>query len=283
MSGFPVFQISDFGCVRETEALYVNSLEAHLKTHRFIEKPHRHDAYLMVFFTAGKGHHEIDFESFEVKRGSFFALQPGQVHHWELSEDTKGFIAIWPEAAYRMYFRQKEPSDYPFFSASDSSPEVIFPETEIKNVQPYFELLVREPEPLFQNDKALNLLDGILIEAARLHPQRKTRQATVYHQKIREFVQLIETHFRQEKSAAFYAGQLHITVKHLNRISKALLQKTATEVITARILLEAKRLLTDQSLNVSEIAEQIGFEDYSYFARLFKKQAGQSPSGFRNR
>ena len=68
--------------------------------------------------------------------------------------------------------------------------------------------------------------------------------------------------------------------KHLNRISKACLNKTTTDLITDRIILEAKRELTHSNLTVREIADKLGYFDNSYFARLFKKKSGQTPIEF---
>jgi AraC-like DNA-binding protein len=68
--------------------------------------------------------------------------------------------------------------------------------------------------------------------------------------------------------------------KHLNRISKACLNKTTTDLITDRILLEAKRSLTHTTLCIGEIAENLGYLDNSYFARFFKKKTGETPLEF---
>jgi AraC-like DNA-binding protein len=92
----------------------------------------------------------------------------------------------------------------------------------------------------------------------------------------------LEEYFRTEKLPSFYAEKLSITLKHLNRICNEILQKTATEVITDRVILEIKRMLIDKQLAVNEVAFKVGYEDYSYFSRFFKKQTGLSPTEFRN-
>jgi AraC-like DNA-binding protein len=99
--------------------------------------------------------------------------------------------------------------------------------------------------------------------------------------KIKNLEVLLENNFKTEKAPFFYASQLAITLKHLNRICNEMLQKTTTEVILARIILEAKRMLMDKKFTVNEIATELGFDDYSYFTRLFKKHTGMTPTDFR--
>ena len=91
----------------------------------------------------------------------------------------------------------------------------------------------------------------------------------------------IQKHYKTEKAPSFYAAQLHITLKHSNRICNERLQKTTTEAITDRVILEAKRMLFDKDFTVNEIALRLGYEDYSYFTRLFKQHTGFTPSHFR--
>jgi AraC-like DNA-binding protein len=64
-------------------------------------------------------------------------------------------------------------------------------------------------------------------------------------------------------------------------MAQKVLGKTAGEVIRDRKLLEAKRMLVNLDLNVSEIAYQLNFSDSSHFSKFFKKHTGRSPEEFR--
>ena len=44
---------------------------------------------------------------------------------------------------------------------------------------------------------------------------------------------------------------------------------------------DAKKLLCQENLSVEEVAEQVGYHDYFYFTKAFKKYAGVSPSVYR--
>lgn len=285
MKKYPIYSVQNFNCNDIHREFYVNTFKEHLKSHSFVEEPHRHDSYLMVFFTNGSGIHEIDFDSFKIKSGSLFVLQPGQMHHWSLSEDIEGFVIIFSQELYNLYFGQKKINDYNFYNSILNRPEVDFKTEEIAKILPYFDLLIQENSDnnKLQLDKMLNLLDCIHIEIARKYGETFSHQTHSYNIKISAFEILLEEHFRTQKLPSFYAEKLNITLKHLNRICNEILQKTATEVIMDRVILEIKRMLIDKQLAVNEVAYAVGYEDYSYFSRVFKKQTGLSPTEFRNK
>ena len=97
---------------------------------------------------------------------------------------------------------------------------------------------------------------------------------------LRQFEDLIEDNFRSEKLVKQYAFKLNITEKHLNRVTKSCIGKTSTQLISERIILEAKRMLFYSKLNVSQIGEALGYFDNFYFVRFFKKNVGITPLAF---
>lgn len=284
MKKYPIYEVQHFSCHSDDPELYVNTFQEHLVNHSFVEQPHRHNSYLLVFFTHGSGTHEVDFDVFDIQPGSLFVLQPGQMHHWNLSLDVAGFVIIYAQETYDLYFGQKKIGDYPFYSSVHNKPEIRFDPLEMQAILPYFDLIVHEngSKETGSRDKIINLLDCIHIEIARNYSALHSHQTHSYNVKIKNFEIVLEQHFRSRKPPSFYASELSITLKHLNRITNEILKKTATEVISERTILEAKRMLTDKQLSVNEIADSLGFEDYSYFSRFFKKQTGQSPTAFRS-
>jgi AraC-like DNA-binding protein len=104
------------------------------------------------------------------------------------------------------------------------------------------------------------------------------------------FLELLEHQFPtneskaslQLRSASDFAAQLSVHVNHLNRAIKRTTGKTTSKIIAERILEEAKILLKNSSLNVSEIAYSLGFTKASHFTNFFKKHVDVSPLKFRN-
>lgn len=283
MKKYPIYSIEQFNCNSVHSDLYMNTFKNHLLSHSFIEKPHRHNFYVLVFFTHGSGTHEIDFDRFEIRPGSVFVLQPGQMHHWNLSNDIDGFVVFFSKEIYNLYFGQKDIEDYPFYAGVHTSPEIVLDSDEVKAILPYFKILIHEgnANQLLKQDKLLNVLDSIHIELTRKYVEVYEHHTHSYNVKIKNFAVLLEQKFKTEKAPFFYAEQLHITLKHLNRICNEILNKTTTQLITDRILLEAKRMLLEKKFSINEIATELGYDDYSYFTRLFKKHTGMPPSVFR--
>jgi AraC-like DNA-binding protein len=83
------------------------------------------------------------------------------------------------------------------------------------------------------------------------------------------------------RSASDFAKQLNIHVNHLNRAIKETTDKTTSQIIAERVLLEAKTLLKHSSWNVSEISNALGFTEATHFNNFFKKHSTLSPLKFR--
>jgi AraC family transcriptional activator of pobA len=82
-------------------------------------------------------------------------------------------------------------------------------------------------------------------------------------------------------SVNYLAEQLHISPGYLSDVLKQESGKTALEHIHIYLIAEAKNRLTGEDQSVSEIAYALGFENLSYFSRLFKKEVGVSPVAFK--
>lgn len=65
------------------------------------------------------------------------------------------------------------------------------------------------------------------------------------------------------------------------RIFKRETQKTITEYINAQKMTLAKELIQSRSLSLSDIAANLGYDNYNYFSRLFKKHYKTNPNAFK--
>lgn len=77
------------------------------------------------------------------------------------------------------------------------------------------------------------------------------------------------------------AGELNLSPRYLSDLLKQETGKTAIELIHLFLISEAKNLLKGVDQGIAEIAYQLGFDNLSYFSRLFKQEVGISPLQFK--
>jgi AraC family transcriptional activator of pobA len=104
------------------------------------------------------------------------------------------------------------------------------------------------------------------------------------------FIELLERQFPIEslqqrlvlRTAKDFADRLSVHVNHLNKVLRENTGKTTTDLISARVIQEAKILLKQTDWNISEIAYSLGFEEVAHFSNFFKKQTTLAPVTFRS-
>ena len=194
MKKYPIYSIQRFNCNDINSDFYINTFQNHLIDHSFVEEPHRHNSYVLVLFTNGSGTHDIDFDTFVIQPGSMFFMQPGQIHHWSLSDDIDGFVVFYSQEMINLYFRQKTIEGYPFYHSLGNSPEMVFDVKETKSMETYFYAMLEEYQgnKMMKQDKIINLLDSIHIEIARKYNEDFIQEAHSYNVKIKNFDGLLE-------------------------------------------------------------------------------------------
>ncbi|NQX84791.1 MAG: helix-turn-helix domain-containing protein [Flavobacteriaceae bacterium] len=288
MTKIPILNIKQFEAPKVLKDVYCNTLDAHFKNNaQLIHQPHKHDFYLCVLFENGKGIHTIDFNSYPIAAGSVFFLKPGQTHFWKFDTPPKGYIIFHTPEFYNAHFQHKDTKNYDFY-ATQNPPHLILKQSESTAIAIYFKLLYHEyiQNLKHKRQKLANLIDTLYIDLAREYQNTialPVHQSPVYLKTIDTFEATIETHYKTEKTVRFYASQLNITTKHLNRITKQTLNKTAIQLINERVILEAKRLLSYNKMPLKDIAIALGYEDYAYFSKRFKQSTTVSPLAFQKK
>lgn len=95
------------------------------------------------------------------------------------------------------------------------------------------------------------------------------------------FINLIDENYKKGLPVSEYASIMNFSSRTLSDLTNNFLNKTPSQMIQERMILEAQRMLLHSDLNISQIADHLGFEDPSYFVKYFKKHVQQSPSDFK--
>lgn len=97
------------------------------------------------------------------------------------------------------------------------------------------------------------------------------------------FMKLVSKHFKEEHNVDFYAEALCVSTKHLIRVVKEIMGKTPHVVICNELIHQAMAMLEDESIPVSQIAEELHFSDQASFCKFFKKHKKVTPMAYRRR
>ena len=114
--------------------------------------------------------------------------------------------------------------------------------------------------------------------------ERLSEEATSrrnYSPLVRQCVEYIDRHYRQELTLEDLGGEFHVNGVYLGQLIKKEVGMTFLKYLTARRIEHAKRLLRDYTHNVSEISELVGYKSGQYFSQIFQKHAGMTPNQYR--
>lgn len=119
----------------------------------------------------------------------------------------------------------------------------------------------------FRKDEALvSYLKILLVMATRMKlDQQSVQNADTMNGKqlilIQNLKNATEDNFRIKHSASHYADLLHLTPTSLARVVKKHFNETLSDLITERIIIEAKRKLYLTDKTIKEIAYELGYDD----------------------
>lgn len=264
----------------------VDYFDHYLAAHTDLHFPHKHSFYHLVYFTKGAGTHSIDFKTFPVIKGQIYFMVPGQVHTWEFNGITEGFIINFSAHFIHTFITNpRYLEQFNFFSGNINEQVIDIKKEHQKEMVQLFETIINEHRSLneFKEDMVRIAMVQLFIQISRCSNKKPLSDAKKYNSIVfKNFQKLIDQNYKIKKLPKDYAVLLYITPNHLNALCNDIAGNSAGELIRNRILLEAKRLLINVGISISEIAIELNFIDNSYFTKFFKRYTGTTPELFRN-
>lgn len=253
---------------------------------------HVHSFYEILWFQEGEGRHTVDFMEYEVRPGTIFFLSPGQIHHFDRQDGYKG-VAIkmctnmmktevaGATGISQMFLK------YSVFHAYDSTPYYrIDPQTAMM-LHPLVDEMEAESmrHNEFGNADILKSLLTIFLAKTERYGSQEARQRLdtlrPSHQLFIQFRRMVEKEFCHLHTVQEYADRLNVAVRTLHKSVNECSGRTPLTLINDRIMLEARRMVRYTDMMIKEIAADLGYDDPSYFVKLFKRHTGHLPSDFR--
>ncbi|WP_158828370.1 AraC family transcriptional regulator [Mucilaginibacter lacusdianchii] len=251
------------------------------KKHSGIIGAHRDDHYLFFMIEQGTVSFMVDFTEITINNKSIFYVLPGQVHYGTHSENTSGwFIAVDTALIakeLRSVFENRLLLQQPF-QLNDT--QYLKYQSILRLMQDHY---LTDTNGSFYLSIMQSLLNSFLSMVAcgycneAVSTKSQSRPIQIAH----DFKQLLNDNVQLVKSPSAYASMLNISESYLNEALKKVTGFSVSYWILQEIMLEAKRLLYYSQLNIKEIAHHLGYDDHTYFSRLFKKANQITPLAFR--
>ncbi|WP_018342685.1 helix-turn-helix domain-containing protein [Cytophaga aurantiaca] len=245
--------------------------------------------YSLIWIQKGNGMVRADFSEYNFTQNTLFAFSPYQPFMFQTTEPIEGIVLNFHPDFFCIHKHHQEVAcSGVLFNNIYNPPFASIDEQTSNNFEMLLEQIKVEMQnpALAQYELLVSYLKIFLITASRLKSKQQTEMSGSRNEGEEPFIlqnlkNYIEIHFKSKHSASDYADLLHISVKALAKITKMHFNKTLTDLISERIIIEAKRELYLTNKAVKEIAYELGYEDEHYFSRFFKNHSDISPQLYR--
>lgn len=253
---------------------------------------HVHSFYEILWFQEGRGIHTIDFNDYEVMPGTIFFLAPGQVHHFDKKDGYKGVAIKMCTDLMKVNTADGNIDNlflkYNSFHTFDSTPYYKIDSQTAQMIMPLVDEMEEESK-LYDQPGNVDILKSLLciflvkIQRHGIHEAGKNLDMLKpSHRLFIQFRRMVEIEHHRLHTVQEYADRLNVAVRTLNKSVNECSGKSPLAFINERIILEAKRMTKYTNMMFKEIAANLGYDDPSYFVKLFKRQTGYLPSEFRD-
>lgn len=245
--------------------------------------------YSLIWVKNGIGTLRADFSEYAFDEDTLFSFSPYQPFMLNVKAEISGLVINFHPDFFCIHKHHHEVACHGVLFNNIYNPPLVQVDDGAKA---NFEMIIDQFKTEMQNpalaqyELLISYLKIFLITASRLKTEQQTeaKKVTVDNEEpfiLQNLKNYIETHYKTKHTASDYADMLSITPKALTKLTKAHFNKTLTDLIAERIIIEAKRELYLTNKSIKEIAYELGYNDEYYFSRFFKKNADVSPQLYR--
>ena len=250
------------------------------------------DFYLIGLKKVKSGYVLYGRTKFDHETGSMIFIKPRQVvemRNLEFEED--GYILVFHEDFLTGHSLHEDIQRYAFFDYETNEALHLAPKEEkiIWNIFYTIEQEYNNNEDEFSKEIILAGINSMLKYAERFYKrqfinrkQLSGKTVTGFNKILKEYIKDGSLNDNGLPSVGDLAKRLNISSRYLTDLLKIETGKTAIELIHVALIGEAKDRLRKKDKSISEIAYDLGFENMSYFSRLFKKETGMLPTSYKN-
>jgi len=243
------------------------------------EDAHFHDFEELILVTEGSLEHYIDFQVEVISAPAVSYVSMGKMHRVVEHDDLRGWVINFqtefiPDSKLNFYSN--------FFTSTSIRISPDSCTNRFITLCQIIEAEYKQENPDLSTIRHLTtgLISMVEAERKRIIPiesEIKASQIATFN----NFLKILEENYRRDEGVTFYADKMNMSERNLNIICKNNFQKSVSEIIETRKLIEAKNQLIHSDKTVSEIGYDLGYNEKSYFTRVFHNKLSVTPTQFR--
>lgn len=255
-----------------------------------------HTSLEIFVCTRGNGRYLIGEKEYAFEEGDVFVINDSELHKSEIYENGFFDALIVMFSAEKMFQNNTVIDNRDilemFYNRTDSFSHLFRPEPDKKLIyENVCNLMLREYEEKQEGYKGAvkMLLTWFLLELNRQYMRDEgdhicyTIGEKIKHKKIiSEVLNYVDQHYKEDIVLGELADKLYVNQSYLSREFKKETGYSMVKFITNKRIREARTLLRDTDLLITEIATTVGYNNITHFNAMFKKEIGISPKEFRN-
>ncbi len=226
--------------------------------------------FQFIYLVKGKGYYDFGKGIEEVSDGNLIVYLPGQPHNYE-------YLAKDGTELYWLHFTGSQAGEWMRkFNFASKQVFQIGIRGDCIDLFKKITYEIQDKRPYFQHVAGVYLMELILILTRKLENLRSDNGKAM-NETIRSIISYMYENYHHKISVNTLASRCNLSMYRFIHKFKDATGMTPIEYLTKIRIDEARYLLSNSLLNISEIAEIVGYEDPLYFSRVFKKIMGVSP------
>src|SRR5690625_2644551 len=247
---------------------------------------HLHDDYEIFYLLEGERIYLINRKKYVVKANNLVFIDKNIIHKTKVTDvpNTKRVVINFQDS----FLTGNE--DMLLNQLFDRGPHIIrIPANKVEIIQTLIKKLLSEYNSNADNTDAYiqTLLIQLLIESTRLlNTQENDFAAEVYDDyfvkhEIAEIIRYIRSHYNQDISLSLLSNRFNLSEQYISRLFRKVTGVTLINYLNAVRINQAKRLLLETSLKVTDVSKRVGYSNNVHLWRVFKRFTGHSPNEYR--
>lgn len=240
-----------------------------------VERPEGAESWVLIVAEEGNGWVELTGKRFSLHRGQVALLPPDQSHAYGAGKND-------PWRIYWFHF-QGQGAEALLQWTPFSTLQPVLTSASTDSLRRCFRSILSTVERGYSEHTLLELSRSLITVLTLCHARSTGASTSKQRGNIERIMETMREHLDQPRSLGTYARQCGLSISRFSEAFRDHCGVSPMAYFTELRVQLACELLDTTDLQVSEIAEHLGFQDALYFSRLFRKHTGMPPTIYRKR